>query len=81
MNAGMVLRDAAALRGVDISELESVVPHIPHDMVDSLKFSAALPDAIAVRTLGERFADRRGAAVVAREMQADGPAAAKAEVR
>lgn len=45
---------------------ESALPHVPIEMVDSLKFSAALPEELAARTLAERFADRAGAAEVLR---------------
>ncbi len=71
-NDAMVVRGVAGLRRLDTGDLQIVAPHIPHEMVDSLKFSAALPDAVAVRTLAERFADRRGAAVVAADLQAGG---------
>ena len=43
---------------------DAVVPAIPDEMVDDLKFSAALPAALARQTLAERFADRPGAAAV-----------------
>jgi ATP-dependent Lhr-like helicase len=36
-------------------------------MVENLKFSAALPEATAIKTLSQRFADRAGAAAVAAE--------------
>lgn len=71
-NDVMVVRDVPGLRRLDPGDLGSLAPRIPYEMVDSLKFSAALPDAVAVRTLAERFADRRGAAVVAAELQAGG---------
>jgi ATP-dependent Lhr-like helicase len=41
------------------------VPLISPEAVDGLKFSAALPRKLAVETLGERFADRGGAAAIA----------------
>jgi serine/threonine protein kinase len=37
----------------------------PLDMAEALKFSAALPSALAIRTLGERLAGREAAAKVA----------------
>ena len=42
---------------------DQTVPAVPVGMVEALKFSAALPEAIAVATLAERYADRRGAAL------------------
>ena len=64
-NDVMVLRGAGDLsRLADIS-FDEVVPSIPVEMVDSLKFSAALPEFTAIKTLSERFADRAGAATVA----------------
>ncbi|MCK9795945.1 DEAD/DEAH box helicase [Isoptericola sp. 4D.3] len=57
----MVLRGVRALdRPTDI-ELDDVLPRVPVEMVESLKFSAALPEQVAIKTLAERFADRRGA--------------------
>jgi hypothetical protein len=38
-------------------------------MVESLKFSAALPEAVGIKTLAERFANRDGAARVATELE------------
>jgi ATP-dependent Lhr-like helicase len=37
-------------------------------MVENLKFSAALPEATAIKTLSERFADRAGAAAAAESL-------------
>ena len=43
----------------------SIVPDVPEEMVNELKFSAALPKDIAVRTLAERFSDPSSAQTVA----------------
>lgn len=40
---------------------DQTVPAVPGEMAEALKFSAALPETIAVTTLAERYADRRGA--------------------
>lgn len=53
----------------DFNALEQVivtnaVPRISAEAVQGLKFSEALPDEMAVETLGERFADRPGAAEI-----------------
>jgi len=53
------------LQGVTFGD---VAPSVPVEMVESLKFSAALPLPVAVRALAERYADRKGAAIVAREV-------------
>lgn len=66
-NDVLVIRGAGALGDFADVRFEDVLPHVPAKMVTSLKFSAALPEAVAVKTLGERFADRVGAGVVARE--------------
>lgn len=72
-NDVMVLRGTVRLdQGRDVS-LEHVVPHVPAAMVDSLKFSAALPPDVATATLAERFSDRRGAAALARELSDRSP--------
>jgi ATP-dependent Lhr-like helicase len=70
---GQSYNDVMVLRGaVDLSRLadisfDEVVPRVPVEMVENLKFSAALPEATAIKTLSERFADRAGAAAVAAE--------------
>lgn len=70
---GQSFNDVMILRGaVDLSQLaglsfDAVVPRVPVQMVESLKFSAALPEETAIRTLSERFADRVGAATVSAE--------------
>ena len=46
------------------TDVEGAVPYISPQAVEALKFSAALPDALAVNTLAERFANRSGAAEV-----------------
>ncbi|GAA4282750.1 DEAD/DEAH box helicase [Brevibacterium daeguense] len=70
---GQSYNDVMMLRGVGASDVgrlagasfENVAPRIPIEMVDNLKFSAALPEVVAIKTLAERFADRRGASVTA----------------
>lgn len=52
--------------GLDVARLRSTavdaaLPFVGKDAVDGLKFSAALPRDLAVATLAERRADRRGA--------------------
>jgi ATP-dependent Lhr-like helicase len=70
---GQSYNDVMVLRGaVDLSRLadisfDEVVPRVPVEMVENLKFSAALPEATAIKTLSERFADKAGAAAVAAE--------------
>ncbi|WP_115787469.1 DEAD/DEAH box helicase [Arthrobacter silvisoli] len=70
---GQSYNDVMVLRGVeDVSRLagisfEGVVPRVPAEMVEGLKFSAALPEELSLKALSERFADRAGAAVVAAE--------------
>jgi ATP-dependent Lhr-like helicase len=44
----------------------SPVPILPRQMMEGLKFSAALPEDLAMRTLGERFADPAGARAIAK---------------
>lgn len=56
--------DLGALASCDVTD---AVPLISPEAVDGLKFSAALPRDLAVETLGERFADREGAASIARD--------------
>ena len=63
----LVLRDTDDLDGLEGCSFDDVVPYVHPDMVDALKFSAALPPEAAVATLGERLADRDGAGVVSRQ--------------
>lgn len=67
-NDAMVLRGIGTLDRLGAISFDDVVPQVPPEMVQRLKFSAALPEPTAVTTLAERFADRAGAAVVAREL-------------
>jgi ATP-dependent Lhr-like helicase len=67
-NDVMVLRGAGTLSRLAEMSFDDVVPHVPAKMVENLKFSAALPESVAVKTLAERFADRAGAQSVAREV-------------
>lgn len=69
-NDVMVLRGVAELGRLAEVVFDDVAPRVPAEMVESLKFSAALPIAVARKTLAERFADRAGAAVVASELAA-----------
>lgn len=55
--------DDDVLDGVSV---EGALPEIAPQAVDGLKFSAALPRALAVATLAERFLDRLGAETVVR---------------
>ncbi|MCC2316573.1 DEAD/DEAH box helicase [Cellulomonas chengniuliangii] len=63
-NDVMVLRGAGDLSEASRVTFDDVVPRIPVEMVDTLKFSAALPASVALTTLAERFADRRGATAI-----------------
>lgn len=67
-NDVMVLRGAGDLSRLADVSFDDVVPHVPAEMVEGLKFSAALPELTAVKTLAERFADRAGAQSVARDL-------------
>lgn len=66
-NDFMVLHGPVDLGRLGRISFEDVVPLIPAEMVENLKFSAALPEGIALKTLSERFADKVGAGVVASE--------------
>lgn len=46
------------------AQVTDAVPVIAGELADALKFSAALPRVLAMRTVAERFTDRVGAAVV-----------------
>lgn len=63
-NDVMVLRGLDDTDAINRAELEGVVPAVPEEMVRALKFSAALPAEVAVRTLAQRFADSAGASAV-----------------
>ncbi|GAA2535780.1 DEAD/DEAH box helicase [Microbacterium mitrae] len=52
---------------LDEASVSGAVPRISPEAVDGLKFSQALPLAMAVTTLGERFADRAGASEVQKQ--------------
>jgi ATP-dependent Lhr-like helicase len=50
----------------DVKAADSdAVPRVDEEAVSALKFSVALPSDLAVKTLGERLADPRGAAETA----------------
>ena len=66
-NDVMVLRGAGDLSMLARLSFENVVPRVPVEMVKNLKFSTALPEDAAIKTLAERFVDRTGAAIVASE--------------
>lgn len=70
-NDVMVLRGVGELSKLADVPFEDVVPRVPVEMVDTLKFSAALPGVVAITTLAERFADRSGAAAVASALGAE----------
>ena len=80
-NDVMVLRGAGELGALGAVAFDEVVPRVPAEMVESLKFSAALPEAAAVKTLAERFSDRAGAAFVAAEQQTEARIGASPNVR
>jgi ATP-dependent helicase Lhr and Lhr-like helicase len=63
-NEMMVLRGVGDLGPLNEISFDDVVPHVPAELVETLKFSAALPPQTATRTLAERFADRAGARAV-----------------
>lgn len=70
---GRSFNDVMLVRGGRLDALhdaamDDVAPRVPPGMVDSLKFSVALPATVAVRALSERFADRRGALTLATEL-------------
>lgn len=44
--------------------IDAVLPDVAPNAVDGLKFSAALPERLAVATLAERFVDRDGARAI-----------------
>jgi ATP-dependent Lhr-like helicase len=64
----MVIRGAGPLGELADVTFDDVAPRVPAEMVASLKFSVALPEAVAVKTLAERFADRPGARIATQEL-------------
>ncbi|MFI9487353.1 DEAD/DEAH box helicase [Promicromonospora sp. NPDC052451] len=64
----MVIRRAGPLGELADVAFDDVAPRVSAEMVTSLKFSVALPEAAAVKTLAERFADRPGARLAAQEL-------------
>ncbi|MEX0684203.1 MAG: DEAD/DEAH box helicase [Dehalococcoidia bacterium] len=55
------------ITGDDVKAADcDAVPRVDDDAISGLKFSVALPLELAVRTIGERLADPRGAADIAR---------------
>ena len=67
-NDVMILRGAVELDRMAGVPFDGVAPYVPPEMVKSLKFSAALPESTAIKTLSERFVDRAGALAVAIEV-------------
>ena len=59
-NESVVLPDGVTGEAIRAADCDAV-PVVDEDAVSGLKFSAALPLELAVRTLGERLADPRGA--------------------
>ncbi|WP_035923649.1 DEAD/DEAH box helicase [Kocuria rosea] len=68
-NDVMILRGVGDLQKLAEISFDDVVPRVPVEMVETLKFSAALPEATAIKTLSERFADKVGAAAAASEQR------------
>ncbi|QOT17919.1 DEAD/DEAH box helicase [Paenarthrobacter sp. YJN-5] len=66
-NDVLILRGEGDFRTLAGMTFDGVVPYTPAEMVGKLKFSAALPMATALQTLGERFADTDGARRVAHQ--------------
>lgn len=64
-NDYMVLRELQSSTQIGQAQVQDVLPHVPAEMADELKFSAALPPEAAKRVLAERFVDREGAFDVA----------------
>lgn len=65
-NDVMVIRDLAETSAINRADVTEAVPAVPKTMADDLKFSAALPRAVAARIVGERFMDTAGAGDVTR---------------
>jgi ATP-dependent Lhr-like helicase len=65
-SSGAENESVALPEGVGPSEIRAAdpkaVPQLDPEATKALKFSAALPEVLAVRTLGERLADPDGAA-------------------
>ena len=66
LRPGTDLREAAAeLRGSKVADL--IDPAVDHSALRGLKFSAALPEAMARETIAGRLGDKAGSAAVLRE--------------
>ncbi|WNG83729.1 DEAD/DEAH box helicase [Mycobacterium sp. ITM-2016-00316] len=64
-NESVVLPEG--IRGTDVKAADpDAVPRVDDEAISGLKFSVALPPNLAVRTLGERLADPRGAGETAK---------------
>lgn len=63
-NESIVLPEGVACDDVKTAD-PGAVPLVDDEAISALKFSVALPRDIAVKTLGERLADPRGAGEVA----------------
>lgn len=64
-NESVVLPEGIAADDVKAADIDAV-PRVDDEAVSGLKFSVALPRELAVRTVGERLADPRGAGEIAR---------------
>ena len=64
-NEGVVLPEGITADDVKAARC-GAVPRVDEEAVSGLKFSAALPSDLAVKTLGERLADPLGAGRTAR---------------
>ncbi|WAC52172.1 DEAD/DEAH box helicase [Frigoribacterium sp. SL97] len=63
-NETILLSSAFPTNGLSGLDLAGVVPLIPEEAVEGLKFATALPPKLARKTLAERFVDRNGAEAV-----------------
>jgi ATP-dependent helicase Lhr and Lhr-like helicase len=66
LNASGVENESVLLpEGITADDVKAAdsdaVPRVDEEVISGLKFSVALPSDLAVRTLGERLADQRGA--------------------
>jgi ATP-dependent Lhr-like helicase len=64
-NESVVLPEGVTLDDIKAADSDAV-PRVDDEAISGLKFSVALPSDLAVKTLGERLADPRGARATAR---------------
>ena len=64
-NETILLSSTFPVNGLADLDLAKVLPFIPDEAVEGLKFAKALPPKLARTTLAERFVDRDGAAAIA----------------